>query len=85
LASTFMMIKLSDRLWHSVQSAVAAVEYNKFDMDLINDLLGDTVMMLSGMSMKDCLSSPGGFCFLVLIFFRHIRNSEFSLGGLEFA
>ncbi|KAK5173344.1 uncharacterized protein LTR77_002025 [Saxophila tyrrhenica] len=48
LASTFMMVCLSDRLWDSVQNGLASIEYNKFDMDLINDLLGDTVMMLSG-------------------------------------
>ncbi|KAF2767468.1 hypothetical protein EJ03DRAFT_276140, partial [Teratosphaeria nubilosa] len=48
LASTFLMINLSDRLWHTVESALATVQYNKFDMDLINDVLGETVMMLSG-------------------------------------
>ncbi|TKA77566.1 hypothetical protein B0A55_06637 [Friedmanniomyces simplex] len=48
LASTFLMINLSDRLWRTVKSALDKVEFNKFDMDLINDLLGDSVMMLSG-------------------------------------
>lgn len=48
LASTFLMINLSDRLWHVVERALDSVGFNKFDMDLINDLLGDTVMMLSG-------------------------------------
>ncbi|EMC91056.1 hypothetical protein BAUCODRAFT_313506 [Baudoinia panamericana UAMH 10762] len=48
LASTFMMISLSDRLWKTVKQALDKVEYDKFDMDLVNDLLGDSVMMLSG-------------------------------------
>ena len=48
LASTFMMINLSDRLWNTVQKALDDVGYNEFDMDLLNDLLVDTVMMLSG-------------------------------------
>ena len=48
LASTFLMINLSDRLWQTVKVALETVNMNKFDMDIINDLLGDTVMMLSG-------------------------------------
>lgn len=48
LASTFMMISLSDRLWKTVEGALDTIGYDKFDMDLINDLLGDIVMMLSG-------------------------------------
>ncbi|KAH9827368.1 hypothetical protein Tdes44962_MAKER09748 [Teratosphaeria destructans] len=48
LASTFLMINLSDRLWRTVETALATVQYNKFDMDLINEVLGETVMMLSG-------------------------------------
>ncbi|KAK3697193.1 hypothetical protein LTR37_017594 [Vermiconidia calcicola] len=48
LATTFMMINLSDRLWETIRAAFEALEYNKFDMDLVNDVLGDTVMMLSG-------------------------------------
>ncbi|KXS95699.1 hypothetical protein AC578_841 [Pseudocercospora eumusae] len=48
LASTFLMISLSDRLWEDVNHALGSIGYGKFDMDLINDLLGDQVMMLSG-------------------------------------
>lgn len=48
LASTFLMINLSDRLWKTVKTALDTIDFNKFDMDLINDLLGDEVMMLSG-------------------------------------
>ena len=43
-----MMINLSDRLWETIRAAFEVFEYNKFDMDLVNDVLGDTVMMLSG-------------------------------------
>lgn len=65
LASTFMMINLSDRLWSTVKNALSTVGYNKFDMDLINDLLGDEVMMLSGeyatlnSHWEDSVSWPG--------------------------
>lgn len=48
ISTTFLMISLSDRLWETVEVALDTVGYDKFDMDLINDLLGDTVMMLSG-------------------------------------
>ena len=48
LASTFMMITLSDRLWESVKNALDQIGPKKFDMDLVNELLGDTVMLLSG-------------------------------------
>ena len=47
-ASTFLMIDLSDRLWETVDKALQSIAYGDFDMDLINKLLGDTVMMLSG-------------------------------------
>ncbi|KAF7196007.1 Glucose N-acetyltransferase 1 [Pseudocercospora fuligena] len=40
LASTFLMISLSDRLWEDVDKALSTIGYGKFDMDLINDLLG---------------------------------------------
>ncbi|KXT09970.1 hypothetical protein AC579_10272 [Pseudocercospora musae] len=48
LASTFLVISLSDRLWEDVNKALGGIGYGQFDMDLINDLLGDQVMMLSG-------------------------------------
>lgn len=41
LASTFMMIELSDRLWMSVRDAFSAVGNEKFDMDIVNELLGE--------------------------------------------
>lgn len=40
LASTFMIIDLSDRLWEAVNSALSSAGYNEFDMDIINNLLG---------------------------------------------
>ena len=48
LASTFLFIDLSDRLWNIVSAAIEGAGAQKFDMDVINDVLGDTVMMLSG-------------------------------------
>lgn len=48
ISSTFMMISLSDRLWDTVDAALKEVEREKFDMDLVNDLFGDTVLMLGG-------------------------------------
>ncbi|EME80496.1 uncharacterized protein MYCFIDRAFT_78218 [Pseudocercospora fijiensis CIRAD86] len=48
LASTFLMISLSDRLWNDVNQTLGRIGYGQFDMDLINDLLGEHVMMLSG-------------------------------------
>lgn len=48
LSSTFMMIELSDRLWERVEAALGSIGPKEYDMDLVNDLLGDTVMMLGG-------------------------------------
>lgn len=48
LSSTFMMIFLSDRLWSTVETAIKNITKDKYDMDLVNDVLGDTVMMLPG-------------------------------------
>ncbi|KAL1304059.1 hypothetical protein AAFC00_000495 [Neodothiora populina] len=48
ISSTFMLISLSDHLWGTVSAAIANVTTDKYDMDLVNDILGDTVMMLPG-------------------------------------
>lgn len=48
ISSTFMMICLSDRLWDTVAAAMQSVQHDVFDMDLVNDLFGDTVLMLGG-------------------------------------
>lgn len=48
LASTFLMIDLSDRLWETVSAAIQGAGDGVFDMDLVNEVLGDTVMMLGG-------------------------------------
>lgn len=42
------MIDLSDRLWEIVSRAIQGAGNGVFDMDLVNEVLGDTVMMLSG-------------------------------------
>ncbi|KAK5017813.1 hypothetical protein LTR60_001771, partial [Cryomyces antarcticus] len=47
-SSTFMLINLSERLWKTVQDGLAGIKADKYDMDLANELLGDTVMMLPG-------------------------------------
>lgn len=41
LATTFMMISLSDRLWDAVSDALSHLEEGDFDMDVINKLLGE--------------------------------------------
>lgn len=48
ISSTFMLISLSDRLWKTVNNAIKSVDYDVYDMDLVNSLLSDTVMMLPG-------------------------------------
>lgn len=48
ISSTFLLISLSDRLWDAVESALNTIAPDTYDMDLINDMFGDTVMMLSG-------------------------------------
>lgn len=48
LSSTFLLISLSDRLWTTVQAALESIQPGKYDMDLMNDLFGNTVIMLSG-------------------------------------
>ena len=55
LASTFMVIDLSDRLWEAVNSALSSAGYNEFDMDIINKLLG---MYNLSMCSKDLPSDP---------------------------
>ncbi|KAJ9666299.1 hypothetical protein H2201_003487 [Coniosporium apollinis] len=47
-SSTFMLINLSDRLWRRVEEGIKTIAPDKYDMDLANQLLGDTVMMLPG-------------------------------------
>jgi hypothetical protein len=48
LASTFLMIDLSDRLWDAIRATLPTAGNGRFDMDILNDLLGNEVMMLSG-------------------------------------
>ncbi|EON67281.1 hypothetical protein W97_06534 [Coniosporium apollinis CBS 100218] len=47
-SSTFMLINLSDRLWKRVEEGIKTIAPDKYDMDLANQLLGDTVIMLPG-------------------------------------
>lgn len=48
LASTFMMISLSDRLWRTVKGTMRTIREKEYDMELINKLFGETSMVLSG-------------------------------------
>jgi hypothetical protein len=51
VASTFMVIQLSDRLWEQVSAAMAEdwrSGRTRPDMDLVNDVLGSTAMKLGG-------------------------------------
>ena len=43
-----MLIGLSDRLWERIEPAMTNITKDKYDMDLVNDLLSDTVLMLPG-------------------------------------
>lgn len=47
-ASTLMLITLSDRLWEKINAGMQMIEGRVYDMDLVNNILGDTVLMLPG-------------------------------------
>lgn len=53
-SSAFMLINLSDRLWDKVNKTLPTGDHDfggaepKVDMDILNDLLGDTATVLSG-------------------------------------
>ncbi|PNS20954.1 hypothetical protein CAC42_2885 [Sphaceloma murrayae] len=48
LSSTFMLINLSERLWGRIDAAMKHIGPDKYDMDIINDELGDTALVLPG-------------------------------------
>ncbi|KAF2151656.1 glycosyltransferase family 8 protein [Myriangium duriaei CBS 260.36] len=48
VSSTLMVISLSDRLWNTIETTMQNITNGKYDMDLVNDVLGDTVLMLPG-------------------------------------
>jgi len=48
IASTLLLITLSDRLWDTVSKGMQDMKTGFYDMDLVNKLLGDTVLMLPG-------------------------------------
>lgn len=52
ISSTFVLITPSDRLWDTIDTAIQqnlnAVDHVRYDMDIVNDVLGDTVMLLGG-------------------------------------
>ncbi|ROV95593.1 hypothetical protein VSDG_05304 [Cytospora chrysosperma] len=49
-SSAFMMVTLSDRLWHKVNQTLPSRDWpaGGADMDILNKELGDTAMILSG-------------------------------------
>lgn len=46
IASTFMVISLSDRLWETVKLGMGSIKENHYDMDLVNDLFSKKVLLL---------------------------------------
>jgi hypothetical protein len=48
IASTFLVITLSDRLWQMISKGMQTIQESEYDMDLVNKLLGDNVLMLPG-------------------------------------
>lgn len=89
LATTFMMISLSDRLWDAVSDALSHLEEGDFDMDVINKLLGECMYMYIPMPMPMHSSSS---IFLLSVprrpsddVGRRVRRAEFPLGRLESA
>lgn len=47
-STAFMLITLSDRLWYAVEAAIMNIKVDEYDMDVANELFGDTVLMLPG-------------------------------------
>lgn len=43
-----MLIGLSERLWRAVEKGMSTIKSQYFDMDLLNEMLGDIVLMLPG-------------------------------------
>jgi hypothetical protein len=47
-SSTFMLVMLSERLWRRIEVAMREIKSDKYDMDLINEVLGWEMMLLPG-------------------------------------
>jgi hypothetical protein len=47
-SSTFMLVMLSERLWQRIELAMREIKSDKYDMDLINEVLGWEMMLLPG-------------------------------------
>lgn len=47
-SSAFLLINLSDRLWNKMKDAIETIKPDTADMDLVNQLLGNVVMLLPG-------------------------------------
>ena len=46
--SAFLLVSLSDRLWHKIEGALQTISHDTFDMDLLNAMFAETVMVLPG-------------------------------------
>lgn len=47
-STAMMVITLSSNLWRKVEQALKDIRLNQYDMDVANELFGDTVLMLPG-------------------------------------
>jgi hypothetical protein len=47
-SSTFMLVMLSERLWRRIEVAMRDIKSDRYDMDLINEVLGWEMMLLPG-------------------------------------
>jgi hypothetical protein len=47
-SSTFMLVMLSERLWQRIEVAMREIKSDRYDMDLINEVLGWEMMLLPG-------------------------------------
>ncbi|KAG9902510.1 nucleotide-diphospho-sugar transferase, partial [Aureobasidium melanogenum] len=47
-STAMLVVSLSAGLWRKVETAVRSVRLNQYDMDVANEMFGDTVLMLPG-------------------------------------
>ena len=46
--SAFLLVSLSDRLWELMESEIQAPAVGEFDMDILNEMFGKTILLLPG-------------------------------------
>lgn len=47
-SSAFLLVTLSERLWQRIETAMHEIQSERYDMDIINDVLGWELMLLPG-------------------------------------